>query len=84
MRSRWALAASVALLLLGSFLLPSRFPQNANSENSISAPGIANRRVLPEKPKQHPGKANENKNNSGLGVDERELPPDFDESDLRF
>jgi hypothetical protein len=34
-RSHWALAASVILLLLGSLLLPSRFPQDAKPENSV-------------------------------------------------
>jgi hypothetical protein len=83
-RGRWALAASVALLLLGSLLLPSRFAQDAKSENNISGPGVSDRKILPERSKHHPGKANENKNNPGLGVDEREQPLDFDESDLRF
>jgi len=83
-RGRWALAASVALLLLGSLLLPSRFTQDANSENGISGPAISAREPLPARSKRHPGKANENKNNPGFRVEERELPPDFDESDLRF
>jgi len=83
-RSRWALAASVALLLFGSWLLPNRFSQDANSENAISGPGISSRNVFPERSKRHPGKANENKNNPGFRVEDRELPPDFDESDLRF
>jgi hypothetical protein len=84
MRSRWALAASVAMLLLGSLLLPNRFTPDANSENIISAPGISDRKVLPERSKQHRGKANVNKNHPGLGVDEKDILPDFDESGLRF
>jgi hypothetical protein len=84
MRSRWALAASVTVLLLGSLLLPNRFTPDANSENNISAPGISDRKVLPERSKQHRGKANENKNHPGLGANEKDFPPDFDESDLRF
>ena len=43
-RSRGALAASVALLLLGSLLLPSRFTHNAKPDNRIGAPAISSRR----------------------------------------
>src|SRR5690348_15173393 len=39
-RSRWALAASVALLLLGSLLLPNRVPQDAKAENNLSGAPI--------------------------------------------
>ncbi len=83
-RGRWALAASVALLFLGSWLLPNRLTPDAQSENGISAPPFADRQVLPKRSKQHPGKANEKRNNPGLGFDERDFLPDFDESDLRF
>ena len=94
MRSRYAaagiaalvlmlLAASVTLLLLSSLLLPGRFTQDAKLENGITAPGVSDSVVLPKRSKQQ-RKVNENKNNPGLGVEEKELPPDFDESDLRF
>jgi hypothetical protein len=82
MRSRWALAASVALLLLGSMLLPSRFAPDAKSENGINAPGISDRNILPERSKRPHKKANENRNNTGLQFEEDDQLPDLDGSDL--
>lgn len=84
MRSRWALAASVALLLFGSFLLPNRFPQDVQSENGLSGPHISDRNILPERSKRHQGKPNEAKNKSGLAVEEGDQLPDLDDSDLPF
>jgi hypothetical protein len=82
-RSRWALAASLGLLLLGSLLLPSRFTQEGKPENGPSGPIIGSaplRRMQMEHKKQ---KEVENKNRPGLGADEAQ-PPEFEESDVPF
>src|SRR5579875_3723914 len=41
-RSRWTLAASVALLLLGSWLLPSRFTLKDTTPQRLNGPIISN------------------------------------------
>ncbi len=80
MRSRWALAASVALLLLGSFLLPSRFTHDGKSENGLGGPMISdNPRRMHKPDKQR--KASENKNHPGFRFEEGQLP-DLDDGDL--
>ncbi len=80
-RSRLALAASLALLLLGSLLLPSRFTQDAKPEQILNAPTTADRNILPKPSKRHESKANENKNKPGLAADDDQLP-EVDESDM--
>lgn len=81
-RSRWVLAASVALLLAGSLLLPRRFTSNVQPEPGIDALGTANRNILPDAPKMktHEGKPVEKKPLPGLGFDEGDLLPDLDDS----
>src|SRR5579884_277089 len=77
MRSRWTLAASVALLLVGSWLLPSRFTPDAKPESGPSGPMISdNPRDVP---KQHKHQI-ENKNKPGLAVDDGEDFPELEES----
>ena len=83
-RSRWALAASVALLLLGSLLLPSRFTHDAKPEPFFNAPGTADRKILPERSNRHESKPNENKIKPGLSVEEGDRLPEMDDADLPF
>lgn len=82
-RSRWALAASLALLLLGSLLLPSRFTQDAKPEPIISVPGTADGNILPKRSNRPENKTNKNKNQPGLAADD-EQAPEVDESDMPF
>jgi len=78
-RSRWALAASVALLLLGSMLLPSRFTPDAKPEPVLGAPGTADRKDLPKRSKPH-----ENKIQPGLPVEDGDQLPEMGDADLSF
>jgi hypothetical protein len=81
MRSRWALAASVALLLVGSWLLPSRFTPDAQREQEPNGLMISN--IPPDMPQRHKNsKQGEIKNKSGLAADEGEQPPELEESDM--
>jgi len=73
-RSRWTLAASVALLLLGSLLLPSRFTQDAKRQPVIDALGTADHPVLP---KRHESKPE-------LPVEDGDQLPNMDDVDLPF
>ncbi len=81
-RSRWALAASLALLLLGSLLLPGRLPQDAKPEQIISAPSTADSNILPKRSNRPENKANEKKIKPGLAADEGDQVPEMDESDI--
>jgi hypothetical protein len=81
-RSRWALAASVALLLLGSLLLPNRVPQDVNAENSAPGPQISSRDLQKQMEREHQQRQMHNKNKPGLGVEEGDLFPERDDSDL--
>lgn len=77
MRSRWALAASVALLVVGSWLLPSRFTSDARPEPGPTGPMISdNPRDVP---KQHKHQV-ENKSKLGLAADNGEDIPELEES----
>lgn len=80
MRSRWLLAASAALLLLGSSLLPNRFASDAKQEQGIGGMGTANRNILPDAPKRHEGKPSANKNDPGFGIEDGDLLPELDDS----
>jgi hypothetical protein len=78
MRSRWALAASVALLLVGSWLLPSRFTPDGKPDHGPSGALISdNPRDMPREHK----KQGENKNRPGLAADENDQLPELEESD---
>lgn len=78
-RSRWTLAASVALLLLGSLLLPSRFTPDAKPEPVLDAPGTADRPILP---KRHESKPNESK--PEVPVEDGDQLPNMEDADLPF
>jgi hypothetical protein len=77
MRSRWALAASVALLLFGSWLLPGRFAPDGKPDHGPNGPMIS------DKPRDMPRERNkqvENKNKPGFAADEGEPIREFEES----
>ena len=79
-RSRWALAASVGLLLLGSLLLPGRFTQALKLEPYPGGSHIGTDDLRRQMDKEHRLKDFENKNKPQLGAD---VPaPDLDEVDL--
>lgn len=80
-RSRWALAASVALLLLSSLLLPSRFTSNVSSENGPGDQLIADNPQRLHKQHNKHNKA-ENKVNPGRAVNPADQLPDPDDSDF--
>lgn len=80
MRSRWVLAASVALLLLGSLLLPRRFAPDGKPEHGINGVPISDRNVLPVPPRKHEEKPIEKNDHPGFGVEEGDLLPDLDNS----
>lgn len=84
MRSRWALAAAVALLLLGSLLLPRRFTSEGKPEPSLGGLNTANTNILPPQPKHHEGKPPTNHNRPGFGIEAGDLLPDLDDSGLLF
>ncbi len=78
MRSRWALAASVALLLFASWLLPSRFTTDGKPDHGPTGPMISdNPRDMPREHK----KQGENKTKQGLAAEEDEPLPELEESD---
>jgi hypothetical protein len=80
MRSRWTLAASVALLLFGSWLLPNRFTTDARTGPGPNGPMITN--IPLDAPKAHRKQQEiENKNKPGLAADEGEPIPELDQSD---
>jgi hypothetical protein len=81
MRSRWALAASVALLFLTSLLLPSRFTQDAKPDHGSNGPMIGDipRDMLKKHKNQQPS---EKKIKLGMADDEDERHLNFDESEL--
>ncbi len=76
-RSRWSLAASVALLLVGSWLLPSRFTPDARPEHGPNGPMISDKPR--DVPKQHKHQG-EGKNKPGLAADDGEDLPELEES----
>ncbi len=79
-RSRWALAASVALLLAGSLLLPSRFTQALKPEPYPGGAHIGTNDLRRQMDKEHRLKDFENKHKPQLGADVP--PPDLDDSEL--
>lgn len=84
MRSRWALAAAVALLLLGSLLLPRRFAADTKSESGLGGLHTADRNIFSPQPKQHEGKPGATKDKPNFGVEKGDLLPELDDSDLLF
>jgi hypothetical protein len=83
MRSRWALAASVALLLFGSWMLPSRFAPEAKLEHGPNGPVIGSDDVRREMHReQKKQKQIEKKTKTGLAADEGDQLPELEESDV--
>ncbi len=78
-RSRWALAASMALLLLGSLFLSGRFTHQIKPGEGIEGPTLSDRHLHLRMEKEHKIKEHENK--TGVGVDDDHLH-DLDEFDL--
>ena len=69
-RSRWALAASIALLLLGSLLLPGRFTPGSKPEQGPDGPGISDLKFRRDMKLEHQKKQLDNKNKAGQGADD--------------
>jgi hypothetical protein len=81
MRSRRTLAAAVALLLVGSWLLPSRFTSShVQPHHGLNGPMISN--TPSDAPKKHKTPNPPDNNKPGLAADEDEHAPDLPESDL--
>jgi hypothetical protein len=76
MRSRWALAASVGLLLLGSLGLTGRFTQPTRHDASFDGPMTGDTKELKQIKDEGKVRDFEKKNAPGLGADE------FNEFDL--
>jgi hypothetical protein len=68
-RSRWALAASIGLLLLGSLLLPGRFTPGSKLEPGMDGPSISDRKFQQDMNREHQKKQLNDKNKAGLGAD---------------
>jgi hypothetical protein len=84
LRSRWALAAAVALLLLGSLLLPRRFAAENKSETGLGGLHTADKNIFSPRSKPHESKPAANKNKPDFGVEKGDLLPELDDSDLLF
>jgi hypothetical protein len=84
-RSRWALAASLALLLLGSLLLPSRFASDGRNGQPVSGTGISDTRgVLPKPIEKHKGKAADQQAQPGLADEDGDPVSKWDMGDMQF
>jgi hypothetical protein len=79
MRSRWALAASVALLLFASWLVPGRFTPDGKLDHGPNGPMVSDKPR--DMPREHKNRS-ENKNRPGLAADEGEQIPKLEASDL--
>jgi hypothetical protein len=69
-RSRYALAASVALLLFGSLLLPGRLTPGSKPGQVPDAPMIGDLHEQQRMKREHKIKEHENKNKPALGADD--------------
>lgn len=79
-RSRWALAASIGLLLIGSLLLPGRFTQDLKPDPYPGGPHIGTNDLRRQMDKEHRIKDFEHKHKPQVGAD---IPPqDLDEFEL--
>jgi hypothetical protein len=74
----------VALLLLGSLLLPGRFPQDAKPEPFFNAPGTADHKVLPGRANRQESKPNAIHDEPKLPADNGDRLPEMDDADLPF
>jgi hypothetical protein len=82
-RSRWALAASVALLLLGSLFLSGRIAPSSKPGEEIEGPTIGSHDIPKRMEKEHKIKEHENKNKTGLEADDGDQLQESDELDMR-
>lgn len=81
-RSRYALAASVGLLLLGSLFLPSRFTRNVEPGDAPNGTPISSDDVRQKMKKELKIKDFERKHKSSLGADDGVLD-EFDLSPIK-
>jgi hypothetical protein len=81
-RSRWTLAASVALLFLGSWLLPNRFPPDTKAMHAPPGSLIGTDDIRPGVHKNHRQKGIDNKNKPGLAADKDDPKPELEGSDV--
>jgi hypothetical protein len=79
-RSRWALAASVGLLLLGSLVLPGRFTQDFKLDSSPTGAHIGSNDLRRQMDKEHRIKQFEDRTKPPLDAPDGQ--PDLDEFDL--
>lgn len=75
-RSRWTLAASVALLLLGSLLLPGRFTPGSKPEPGPDGTSISDRKLHQDMNREHQKKQLDNKSKARQGTDDGDELPD--------
>jgi hypothetical protein len=75
-RSRWALAASVGLLLVASLFLPSRFTQRINSGGNTAGPFTADNDIRRGMKKEHNKKIKEHENKTKTDLGAEAAPPD--------
>lgn len=68
-RSRWTLAASIGLLLVGSFLLPGRLAPVLKPETGPGGSHIGTNDLRRQMDKEHRIKEFEDKNKPQLGID---------------
>jgi hypothetical protein len=76
-RSRWALAASVGLLLLGSLLLPGRLTQGTKLGDNPEGPTIGDTKEREQMKREHDFKAFQEKHKPMPDVED-----DLDKSDM--
>jgi hypothetical protein len=76
-RSRWALAASVGLLLLGSLLLPGRLTQGTRLGDNLDGPTIGDTTERGQMKREHDFKEFQEKHQPMPRVED-----DLDESDM--
>jgi hypothetical protein len=82
-RSRWALAASVGLLLLGSLFLSGRFTQAVRPGTDLDGPTVSDRQMHQRMEKEHRIKEHENKHKTGFDMGDGDQLPEPDELDMR-
>ena len=81
-RSRWALAASISLLLLGSLLLPGRLTQNTQPGGNSPWPPEAHDILRPEMKMEQKMKEFQKKHNMGPDMKDDGQVNVLDDSDL--
>jgi hypothetical protein len=82
-RSRWSLAASVAVLVAGSFLLPNPAPQQSKADNSLNgAPTISDDLFRRQMKREHNERQLHKNNKPDDPVEDEDHLPEMD--DLTF